>query len=273
MKALILILLFSTTFVACQPSKSTDTNQRNTPVNNPQANEPFSYINPKGTTVQTRFKLPEGFSRTLCDSNSFGHYLRELPLKEHGSVVHLFDGTVKVNNSTYLAVIDLPIRGNKDHQCADAVMRLRAEYLFSKQLYSKIEFLFVSGKTSKYLNYLNGKTPNENNLWKYMCHTFAFANTYSLDKQLKSKGMNDLDIGDIFIIGGFPGHAIIVVDKCINQEGKVKFMLAQSYMPAQEIQILDNPANPGCPWYDLDFGQTLVTPDWDFTASQLKSFE
>jgi hypothetical protein len=156
-------------------------------------------------------------------------------------------------------------------------MRLRADYLFSQSKFKDISFRQASGKTLSYTTWLAGRTPDKTNLWTYLESVFNTANTTSLNQQLKLKAIETLEIGDVFVTGPPPGysygHAIIVVDKCINKEGKVKFMLAQSYMPAQEIQILDNPANPGCPWYDLDFGQTLDTPEWDFTSSQLKTFE
>ena len=126
--------------------------------------EIYQPINQDGTKVQTRFNTPEGFTRVALDSNSFGSFLQNLPLKPHGSQVKHYDGTLKLNVSAYLAVVDLPI-GNKDlQQCADAVMRLRADYLFSKKRYDEIEFLFVSGKRSNYVSYLGGKTPNSKNL-------------------------------------------------------------------------------------------------------------
>jgi hypothetical protein len=59
---------------------------------------------------------------------------------------------------------------------------------------------------------------------------------------------------------------------CVNDEGKVKFMLAQSYMPAQEIQILMNPNDADSPWYDLDFGDYLQTSEYVFTKNQFKTF-
>ena len=271
MKAVILILLFSTTFVACQPSKSTDTNQGNTPVNNPQANEAFSYINSKGTTVQTRFKLPEGFSRTLCDSNSFGHYLRELPLKEHGQPVLLYTGVEKPNNGNYLAAVDLPIPKGNLHQCADGVIRLRTDYLFSQKRFNEISFKFVSGKYYGYLTYLNGKLPTMENKWNYLLNVYNSANTTSLNQQLISKSISKLEIGDVFIVGGFPGHTVIVVDKCVNSKGEVKFMLAQSYMPAQDIQILVGDDGM-TPWYDLNFGDYLYSAEYTFSKNDLKSF-
>lgn len=276
MKAVILILLFSSTFVACQPSKSTDTNQGNTPVNNPQANEAFSYINPKGTTVQTRFNLPDGFSRTPNDSNSFGHYLRELPLKEHGQPVLFDTGVEKPNNGNYLAAVDLPIPKGNLHQCADGVIRLRTDYLFSQKRFNEISFKFVNGKNYGYLTYLNGKLPTMENKWNYLLNVYNSANTTSLNQQLISKSISKLEIGDVFIYphrnGGY-GHAIIVVDKCINTHGDIKFMLAQSYTPAQELEIMDNPNDLGSPWYDLNFGETLMTSGMYFQKDELKSFE
>ena len=48
-----------------------------------------------------------------------------------------------------------------------------------------------------------------------------------------------LQPGDVFIKGGSPGHAVIVVDVAIYpQTGKKVFLLAQSYLLAHQIQIL-----------------------------------
>ena len=274
MKVFTYSILMIVSIASCQtiePEEPTKTSKKT------EANEPISWIIPTGKTVETRFNSPEGFTRTSLGSNSFGLSLRNLPLKADGAEVLKFDGTVKSNYQTYLAVVDLPIGTKNLHQCADAIMRLRAEYLFSQDKFNEISFRQASGKTLFYSTWLAGKTPDKTNLWTYLETVFNTCNTTSLKQQLVSKPLETLAIGDVFITGpppGLPfGHAIIVVDKCADKAGKVKFMLAQSYMPAQEIQILDNPSNPGCPWYDLDFGTTLHTPQWDFTPSQLKSFE
>ena len=244
---------------------------KDSPISNVDSVVTIDPLNENGVTVETRFNTPEGFTRVESESGSFGSYLQNLPLKPHGSKVHHFDGTLKYNTSAYCAVVDLPFKNNPNHQCADAVMRMRAEYLFSVKKYSEIEFLYVSGKKSNYLSYLGGKTPTADNLWSYMCGVFCYANTYSLNKQLESKSTSDLQIGDVFIIGGFPGHTVIVVDKCVNSKGEVKFMLAQSYMPAQDIQILvgDDGVTP---WYDLNFGDYLYSAEYTFSKNDLKSF-
>ena len=72
-------------------------------------------------------------------------------------------------------------------------------------------------------------------------------------------------------------NTLIVVDVAIYpQTGKKVFLLTQSYMPAQQIQILVNPANRGLsPWYELsdnDEGK-LYTPEWVFEKKDLKRFK
>lgn len=249
-------------------------------------------INPKGTTLQTRILPPTGFQRKKSDENSFAGYLRQLPLKPHGSKVTLYNGRTKPNYGVYDAVVDLEI-GKKDlHQCADAVMRLQAEYLWEQKQYDKIHFNFTNGFRVDYTEWMKGKrivikgnstywtqAGNSSNtyddFWKYMEIIFSYAGTLSLSKELKPINIDDIKIGDVFIQGGSPGHAIIVVDLAVNPTTNKKvFLLAQSYMPAQEIQILKNSNdNSISPWYPVGTGQKLVTPEWTFDKSDLKRFE
>lgn len=58
---------------------------------------------------------------------------------------------------------------------------------------------------------------------------FSYAGTASLLKELKPVALANILIGDVFIKGGFPGHAAIVVDMAIHETTKEKvFLLAQS---------------------------------------------
>ena len=51
-----------------------------------------------------------------------------------------------------------------------------------------------------------------------------------------------MQIGDVLIQGGSPGHAVIVVDMAENPAtGEKLYLLAQSYMPAQDIQSAGEP--------------------------------
>ena len=245
----------------------------------------------EGNTIETRFKPPAGFTRTKVDSTSFTQYLRSLPLKAKGSKVTYFDGRKKANFGVYDAVIDLPIGKRDLHQCADAVMRLRADYLFERKRYSDIHFNFTNGFKADYSNWKNGKriivqgnkvfwkqrtspSNSQKNYWKYLEMIFSYAGTASLSKELKPIALKDIEAGDVFIKGGFPGHAVIVVDIAVNAtSGKKMFLLAQSYMPAQELQILKNPnSSKDSPWYSSDFSGNLITPEWVFKKNELKRF-
>ena len=250
----------------------------------------YQIQNPEGQTIESRFPIPPGFIRTESASNSFGVFLRVLPLKTVNSPVKLYNGIDKVNQSAHLAVVDLEI-GKKDlHQCADAVMRLRADYLRSVGKEDEIHFNFTNGMQVDYAKWKEGKRikidgnrtywidkyPPSNSLdsyWAYLEQIFMYAGTLSLSKELSQKPLEDLNIGDVFIQGGSPGHAVIVVDLILDQSnGEKKFMLAQSYMPAQEIHILKAPEEEGSPWFSLPKDGILNTPEWTFYSSDLKSF-
>ncbi|MCK5824447.1 MAG: DUF4846 domain-containing protein [Ichthyobacteriaceae bacterium] len=253
--------------------------------------EKQNYINPLGATVETRFSLPQNFKRINVKDNSFEQYLRTLPLKPDGADVIYYDGNVKENYGVYTAVVDLEIGKRDLHQCADAVMRLRAEYLWNREQYDDIHFNFTNGMKVDYSNWMNGERINivgnktnwynatspsneYKDFWKYMEIIFSYAGTYSLSKELKPTSTSNISIGDVFIQGGFPGHAIIVVDMAENKKTHKKvFMLAQSYMPAQDLQILVNPnSDNNSPWYSDDFGDLLETPEWNFNKEDLKRF-
>ena len=252
--------------------------------------EVHEIIHPLGTTIETRILAPANFQRTVEKENSYPEYLRSLPLKPHGSEVMLFNGDFKPNYDTYDAVIDMEV-GNKDlHQCADAVMRLRAEYLWNEERYDEIHFNFTNGFSVDYTKWIEGSrmvvkgnkthwvnksipSKTYQDFWGYMELIFNYAGTLSLSKELIPVEIKDIKIGDVFIWGGSPGHAVLVIDMAKNPATNEKFfLLAQSYMPAQEIQLLQNPNNEKLsPWNSVsEIGDEIITPEWVFQTSDLK---
>lgn len=248
-------------------------------------------LNPSGTTVSTRFLVPTGFTRMVSVSGSFGEYLQSLPLKPHGTLVHYYDGEEKPNKVA-AAVLNVEV-GSKDlQQCADAVMRLRAEYLFKVKQYNALHFNFTNGFRAEYTKWRAGnrisikgnavswvKTTKESTSYEsfreYMNMVFTYAGTASLSKELLSVPFSEMQIGDVLIRGGSPGHAVIVIDKAIDPKTKKQlFMIAQSYMPAQDIHILINKNRTAIsPWYELDPAtEDINTPEWPFKTNELKRF-
>jgi Domain of unknown function (4846) len=215
-------------------------------------------------TIQN-IPLPSGYARIHFDPTSFPAWLRSIRLRNDRRVF-LYNGELKTNQSAQFAVLDIPV-GQKDlQQCADAIMRLRAQYLLDNKKFTEISFADNSGRKYDYATFPGLAFE------KYLEKVFSCCGTISLEKQLKRvTDFYQMQPGDILIKGGSPGHAIIVVDMAVNRDGKKIYLLAQSFMPAQDIHILKNPENKELnPWYALDANSLIYTPEWVFEPKHLR---
>lgn len=243
--------------------------------------------------IENRIQPPAGYVRVDVAKNSFGDWLRGLPLKPGKPKVMLYNGEEKGFQGAQYAVLDIDVGDRDLQQCADAVMRLRAEYLYSQKKDAEIHFNFTSGANCSWDKWKEGFRPSisgskvswtkkkdasnsYSNFKAYMNVVFTYAGTSSLEKELVRVGtLKELQIGDVFIQGGFPGHCILVMDVVENPEnGKRMYMLAQSYMPAQDVHILLNPQIEGYgPWYDAEIKTEVITPEWTFLQQDLRRFK
>ena len=239
-----------------------------------------------GATLETRFAPPPGFTRMRAPAGSFAAWLRGLPMKPVDAPVHLYTGAEKARQDVHAGVIAMDTGTRDLQQCADAVMRLRSEWLFSAGRLDDIAFTMTEGGRVPFSRWAKGERPapsgkswkkgasadaSYQSLRRYLDFVFSYAGTASLEKELVAAAPLEVETGDVFIKGGFPGHAVLVADMAENSITKAKrFLLLQSYMPAQEIHVLKNPANgDGSPWYAPPGGE-LVTPEWTFPAGSLK---
>lgn len=236
---------------------------------------------------------PPDYHRMTDTTGSFAGWLRTVPLKKDRTVF-LYDGTPKNNQDAQFAVLDVSVGHQDLQQCADAVMRLRAEYLRTVQKPAAIDFVTEQGVRLNYREWENGGRVrlSGNRLVAYalpgqdlFCNTracfdqylhmvFMYCGTRTLERQLVSKSFTAMAPGDVLIRGGSPGHAMLVVDMAEDVAGRRVYLLAQSYMPAQDIHIVKNPAEGGLsPWYRLSAGDGVIqTPEWTFTINQLRTW-
>lgn len=256
---------------------------------------PEGYVYPwlePGVTVERRVNdipLPAGFARVNLVSRSFGDWLRYIPLLPAGTPVLLYDGRKKVFQKGAYAVMSIDV-GRKDlQQCADAVLRLRAEYLYGMGSRDELQFPLVDDFTADYAKWQQGyriREKNNHNYWvktgspgqgygnfkAFLESVFIYANSYSLTKMVrKNVSLVDIMPGDVWVKPGFPGHAVIVMDTATNSQGERIFLLAQSYMPAQSVHIL-NSFEDISPWYQVKSGEELKTPEWVFHTNELVQF-
>jgi hypothetical protein len=247
---------------------------------------------PPVDTIAGRLAPPPGFQRLVVAQGSFAHWLRGLPVKPGRPPVRLHDGRLKENQRAHEVVLDVDVGRRNLQQCADATLRLRAEFLRAAGEDDHICFRFTDGTPASWTEWRDGRRPRVTGptrrlVWQpgaprddsyrsfrgYLDVVFNYAGTFSLARELLPVAeAGRIEAGDLFIQGGFPGHAVIVVDVAEDRAGRRAVLLAQSYMPAQDIHVLRNPGTPDSPWYVVERDQTLVTPEWTFPAGSLRRF-
>ncbi len=250
--------------------------------------EEVSLIDPEGMTLQTRILTPESYHRTEAHEESLTEFLRTYPLKEDGSPVLLYDGREKGNQSAHQAVFALPIEEEDLQQCADSVMRVYAEYAYRTGQTEKTAFHFTNGFLAEYARWRDGERIAVNgnqvswvpgaayddsyeNLVKYLRMVFCYAGTLSMEAESETIELSQAQAGDVFLKGGSPGHVVLIVDVCENEEGRRAFLLAQGYMPAQEFHVLKNPLHEeDCWYYEEEITYPLKTPEYVFPEGSLR---
>jgi len=251
--------------------------------------EEYQIINPQGETLETRIKPPKGYQRTKVQSDSLTYFLRSYELKEHGSPVLLYNGEEKGNQNAHIAVMKLPIENADLQQCADSIMRVYAEYYYHQKQYDKIGFHFVNGFYADYSKWRSGykiaingnqcswvKTNTNQKTYqsfqKYLRIVFSYASTLSMDIESKKIDLADIQVGDVFLKGGSPGHVVMIVDMS-EKDGKKAFLLAQGYMPAQEFHIIKNPRHDDPWYYEEEVTYPFVSAEYTFYEGSLRHLE
>ncbi|MCL1652263.1 DUF4846 domain-containing protein [Elizabethkingia miricola] len=247
------------------------------------------YVDEKSNILKGRLLVPKGFAREITNENTWEHFIQNQALEKFGSPILKHDGTKILDQKHHVGTLTYDV-GEKDlQQCADALIRLRAEYLFGQKRYNEIGFNFTSGDHFTWKSYAEGERPliNGNNVKfikrapenalgsysdfrQYLDIIYNYAGTISLSKELKdSKGNMELNIGDLIITPGSPGHTVMIADKISDGKNK-KYALIEGFTPAQTIHILSVNGNP---WFSIKPGAIIETPRYTFQNAVIKRFE
>ncbi len=250
------------------------------------------HINTTAPAIIKNINPPQGYRWVNEINNSFEFYLQNISLKPQGSPILDYAGNRISNQSEHVAILDYDIGTRDLQQCADAVIRLRAEYLYKMNRFDEIGFHFTSGDFFTWNQYKSGvraivggphvyfeniAAPENSRISfrKYLDAIYNYAGTISLFKETMPV-LNDDEIkpGDILITPGSPGHAIIIVGRAKNSQGKSVYLLAEGYTPAQSIHVITNTENENIsPWYILSTQTSpTYTARYIFTQTNIRSF-
>ncbi len=248
--------------------------------------ETSSLINEDSLTIKSRVNIPDGYKRVEYPKGSFEAYLRNYKLKAFGSKIINYDNTEYFWQRGHIGILEVPVPKNGLQQCADALIRIRSEYLWDHNRKDEIGFNFTSGHYCSWIKYAEGyrpkisgnkvsfhKTASANHtkdiFYKYLNLIYTYSGTLSLYNELKSVNAKDLKIGDMLIKGGSPGHIVMLCDEVVNDNGEKLFLLFQGNTPAQSVHLVKNLTDSSIsPWYKLE--DDTITPVSNYTFSSAK---
>jgi len=249
-------------------------------------------VNTSGLTVKDRVKIPEHFKRVVYPQESFQEYVRNYTLKAFGAKVINYTGRPYFYQSGHIGILDIPVPKNGLQQCADALIRIRSEYLWDTNNKGDIGFNFTSGHYCSWQKYAEGYRPkidgntvsfhktrkrdhSKSNFYNYLNLIYAYSGTLSLNSELgEITSIENLKIGDMLIVGGSPGHVVMIADVIENETGEKRFLLMQGNTPAQSVHLLKNLDNTTMtPWYELKLNSEITIPGYTFAQSKFVRFK
>jgi Domain of unknown function (4846) len=229
-------------------------------------------------SLEAAIPPPPDFTRVAVEPGSFSAWLRGLPLRPAGTPVRDFQGgeILAGDDPLLAAVVELDVGAAGLQQCADSIIRLHAEWLWSQGRKDRIAYRFTSGHLARWTGYAAGdraqisgtkvswvrtgtEARSRTAFRAYLDLVFTYAGTLSLASEKKRPAREDLQPGDFFVEGGSPGHAVLVVDVAVNAAGERVALLGQGSIPAQDFHLFT--PGQGGPWFSLE-AEELVTPFW-----------
>ena len=249
-------------------------------------------INKDSLTIKTRVNIPNGFKRIVYSKGSFQEYLHNYKLKPFGTKIINYDDTEYFWQGGHIGILDISVPKNGLQQCADALIRIRSEYLWDNDKKNEIGFKFTSGHYCSWKQYAEGYRPkikgnkvsfnktalvnhSKENFYKYLNLIYMYSGTLSLYNELPEvNSIKGLKIGDMLIKGGSPGHIVMICDEVINNKGEKLFLLFQGNTPAQSVHLVKNLENAEIsPWYQLKKDAVIPVSNYTFGSSKFVRFK
>jgi len=226
--------------------------------------------------LDARFPPTAGATRLELPPDSFGAWLRGLPVRLDRAEVHTYRGAPIHSRAEAVVLLDLG-RGDLQ-QCADTIIRLHAEYLWAVGRADGAAYHFTSGDRSSWRAWRRGQRfavsgsrvvrlpglPRHNDHDTYrgwLQYVFRYAGTRSMPLDSRQVAEDEeLAPGDFFDRPGSPGHVVLLLDVAVLPDGRRMGLVGQGYTPAQDLHVLraDEPYGSGA-WFWLPGSSDSIT--------------
>ncbi len=219
------------------------------------------------------FPPPAGAERLEADP--FATWIGALNVKAPDVPVRTHDGRV-VRGHPGARVIDLPMVPGDLQQCADAAIRVRAEWL--EETGGEILYHATSGDPIPWTRWQAGERPYEKDgglAWRpgtgggweaYLTAVMVWAGTWSV-ATYDTVPAEDPRAGDLLVEGGFPGHAVMLLDVAKRDE-ETFVLIGESFMPAMDFHVEPGPVEG---WWSWEEGVRLA--HWDLREAPLRRWK
>jgi hypothetical protein len=231
------------------------------------------------SSLEERFPAPPGYKRVAVEPGSFAEWLRGLPMAPEGTPAKSFDGSETLSaEDDYLAGVVAIDTGTADlQQSSDVIIRLHAEYLWSRGEKDAISYLSATKLSMPLSRWAKGQRllPNGPNVFwvvkgkpaevdhaefrRYLDAVFNWANSTSLSaRSTPVADAKDLVAGDFFLQTVEPNHVAVVLDVAEKPSGERVALLGQARNPAESVHVV----RPGkaTPWFSVRPPVPVLTP-------------
>jgi hypothetical protein len=213
-----------------------------------------------------RFPAPEGYVRVAVSPGDYGDWLRHLPLRPDDAPV-----------DRLAAVVDWRWTNARRLGAANAVLRLRGEYLWFCCANEAIAFRFTSGDLFEWKRWADGWAPavagrrvewrqgpepgfSRQSYTKYLDTLLAYASVNSLAADTHPVTDGTIQPGDVLVESGRGGFAAVVLDVAVNADGRVSILIGQTVKAAGGFCVIQAAADSV--WHEAEADAAIDLPGW-----------